>query len=65
VPEPRPREPERFTVDLVALPDEVPAVVRLRAFLKRALRSYRLKCVRVVESRIAPPGGHHVAPRDP
>jgi hypothetical protein len=39
--------PERFLVELTALPDDVPPVVRLRKFLKRALRAYRLRCVRV------------------
>jgi hypothetical protein len=35
---------ERSLVELLALPDDVPPVVRLRKFLKAALRSYRLRC---------------------
>ena len=34
----------RFLVTLEALPDDVPAVVRLKKFMKAALRAYRLRC---------------------
>jgi hypothetical protein len=43
---------ERFLVELLALPDTgasrscVPPVVRLRKFLKAALRAYGLRCTR-------------------
>jgi hypothetical protein len=39
-------EPERFTLTLAAVPDQnaVPAVIRLRRFLKAALRCYGLRC---------------------
>jgi hypothetical protein len=40
---------ERYRLDLEALPDDVPPIIRLRRFLKAALRSYRLKCVHAVE----------------
>jgi hypothetical protein len=43
---PTPREAERFLVELRALPDSVPAVIRLRKFLKAALRAYNLRCER-------------------
>jgi hypothetical protein len=42
---PRPGAP--FRVVLQALPDAVPARVRVRRLLKLALRAFRLKCVRV------------------
>lgn len=45
-------EPKRrFKVELEALadPDGTPAEVRLRAALKRLLRSFRLRCVKVEE----------------
>jgi hypothetical protein len=38
---------ERWNIVLEPLPDEVPAAARLRSFLKRALRSFRLRCVSV------------------
>jgi hypothetical protein len=39
---------ERITLEFVALADDVPAEVRVRSLLKRALRSFKLECVRVV-----------------
>jgi hypothetical protein len=42
-----PADRERFTLTVEALPDDVPAAVRLRSLLKRALRSFRLRCVSV------------------
>jgi hypothetical protein len=35
------------TLTLKALPDDVPADVRLRQLLKRLLRTYRFRCVRI------------------
>jgi hypothetical protein len=46
-----------FVLRLRALKDRTPAVQRLRAFLKAALRSYRLRCVEVGVVR---PGGEVV-----
>jgi len=37
-------ERERFTVELRDLGGSVPAAIRLRALLKRALRSFNLRC---------------------
>jgi hypothetical protein len=50
----------RFRIELVALPDATPAVVRLRAWLKRGLRAFKLKCVEAregtgVDGATAPP----------
>ena len=41
-------KPERFALVLQAVPEpgDVPAIIRLRRFLKAALRSYRLRCIR-------------------
>jgi hypothetical protein len=38
-----------FWVRLRPLASDAPAIIRLRKFLKTALRSYRLKCVSAVE----------------
>jgi hypothetical protein len=43
-----------YRVDLQALADDCPAEVRLRQFLKRAVRAYRLKCVRVEQLQPGP-----------
>ncbi len=40
-------EAEEFLVTLRALPSAVPPSIRLRQFLKRALRAYDLRCVRI------------------
>jgi hypothetical protein len=40
---------ERFLIELVALPDKVPAASRLKRFLKHALRGYALKCTGIRE----------------
>ena len=37
----------RFSLELVALPDEIPAVYRLRALLKRMKRDLNLKCIAI------------------
>jgi hypothetical protein len=44
---PRHEGGERFTVELQALADDVPPVVRLRQWLKSALRSARMRAVSV------------------
>jgi hypothetical protein len=41
--------PERFRVVLADMGGDAPAVVRLRAALKRLARSYRLRCLEAVE----------------
>jgi hypothetical protein len=54
-----------FNVVLTALPGwGVPAVVRLRRFLKAALRAYGLRCIEVVEVPAAPPAGERDGPGD-
>ena len=40
-----PPQRERFVITLEALPDGVPAEVRLRRLLKHALRALKLRCV--------------------
>ena len=40
---------QRFRIDLEALADDAPPVVRLRAALKLFLRRFRLRCERVEE----------------
>jgi hypothetical protein len=40
---------ERFNLTLEALPDSAPAVIRLKRFLKAALRSYGLRCTAAVQ----------------
>jgi hypothetical protein len=42
-----PDPPEDYLLILRALPDTVPGVIRLRAALKRFLRAYGLRCIRV------------------
>jgi hypothetical protein len=44
-------DPQRpvFRVRLVAMPSDVPAAVRLKRFLKAALRGYGLRCVEALE----------------
>jgi hypothetical protein len=46
---------ERFTVELQALPDEVPPAVRLKRWLKGALRSARFRALSVKDSTPALP----------
>jgi hypothetical protein len=48
-------EPERFQLTVEAVPGwgDVPAIIRLRRFLKAALRSYGLRCTEARE--ITPP----------
>jgi hypothetical protein len=49
---------QTFNVVLTALPGwGVPAVVRLRRFLKCALRAYGLRCVEIIEVPVAAPAG--------
>ena len=43
-PPPRDDFPERVWVELRILPDDVPRAIRLRRFLKAALRSYGIRC---------------------
>jgi hypothetical protein len=41
---------ERYRLDLEAMPDGgAPAVIRLKRFLKAALRSYGLRCTAAIE----------------
>ena len=44
----------RYVITLEPLPDAVPAMVRLRKYLKLALRSFRLKCIEAVEQKPDP-----------
>jgi hypothetical protein len=44
------KERERFTLHVTALPDSVPAVIRLRKALKCLLRSFRLRCTAARET---------------
>jgi hypothetical protein len=54
-----------FRVTLSALPAwSVPAVLRLRRFLKAALRAYGLRCIEVIEMTAAPPAGERDGPGD-
>jgi hypothetical protein len=39
---------ERLALTLEALPNDAPPIIRLRRFLRMALRSYGLRCTRVV-----------------
>ncbi len=39
----------RLTLEALPSPDGVPVIIRLRHFLKRALRDWQLKCVHAVE----------------
>jgi hypothetical protein len=59
-PQPRTATPERFTLTLQALPGRgaASAIIRLRRFLKAALRSYGLRCVRceAADSALTPLG---------
>ncbi len=45
---------ERFALTLEALPDNAPAIIRLRWLLKAALRSYGLHCTAAVQLHDAP-----------
>jgi hypothetical protein len=47
-------EREVYSLVLRAEAHDVPAIIRLRALLKRALRDYGLRCVRVGESKDTP-----------
>ena len=42
---------QRFTVELEAMPDDVPPIPRLKRFLKNALRAYRLRALRVSQTQ--------------
>ena len=42
---------EVFVITLRAEPHDVPAILRLRAALKRLLRDYGLKCVSLAETQ--------------
>ena len=39
-----------YTLTLKALPDEAPPIIRLRRFLKAALRQWRFRCLRAVRN---------------
>jgi hypothetical protein len=58
-----------YRLDLGALPDSVPGLIRLRGFLKSALRGYRRRAVDVREltRRVAPaaPGSDGKPPGGP
>jgi hypothetical protein len=41
-----------FVLTLVAMEHELPAVIRLRALLKRSWREMRLKCVAIREEHL-------------
>jgi hypothetical protein len=41
---------ESYRVELVAMPGDVPPIIRLRQALKRFLRGYRLRCTAVSEA---------------
>jgi hypothetical protein len=49
------QQPERFVIELTALPDTVPAVIRLRLALKHLLRSAKLRCTRATYAEAAAP----------
>lgn len=42
-----------YRVDLRALPSDIPEAIRLRRFLKAALRSYGFRCVAVEQNGTA------------
>jgi hypothetical protein len=46
---------ERYTVELEAMPDDVPPVIRLRRWLKAALRSARFRALSVRDTTPALP----------
>ena len=52
---------ERIILEFVALPADVPAPIRVRHLLKRALRAYRLECVRVIDLPPDPATTHQPA----
>ncbi len=54
-PPPRPPLPplQQWTIELQGRDAEVPAIIRLRKFLKMAGRSYGLRCVRITGQGIA------------
>jgi hypothetical protein len=55
-------ERERFTIEVVDLPgwSSIPADVRLKRFLKSALRGYGLRCVTVTTAVESPPTSESV-----
>ena len=40
---------ERYALTLESLPDDAPPIIRLRRFLKMALRAYGLRCTSAVQ----------------
>jgi len=40
---------EHYRIEVQALPDSVPAIHRLRAWLKQGLRQHRLRCTHAIE----------------
>jgi hypothetical protein len=62
-----PADRERIVLTFEPLPDPVPAAQRLKGLLKRALRSFHLKCVAIAGSagppeQGRPDGGEHEEP---
>lgn len=57
---------ERYTIVVVPVPGwGVPPIVRLRKFLKAALRSWGLRCVECVENKpTMPPAGQGASERE-
>jgi hypothetical protein len=51
-------------VTLTPLPDAVAPEVRLRTFLKRALRGYKLRCLNVTVVGAAPPQNNKTSPAE-
>lgn len=52
----------RYRLTLEALPSRVPVETRLRAALKRLLRSYALRCVEIGPPEDVPPPAEEKAP---
>jgi hypothetical protein len=48
---------ESFRLEIVALPDDVSAIIRLRRFLKTLLRGYGFRCQRIEETTLKQPTG--------
>jgi hypothetical protein len=58
-----PGDREDIVLTFEPLPDPTPVAVRVRGLLKRALRSFRLKCVAIGSTPPATPTGPAPAPR--
>ena len=55
---------QRFRVHLEAPADDVPAAIRLRRFLKMALRSFNLRCTGIVQTPDAEPDAPPTMPKE-